>query len=110
MCRQVRKNTRVSFIIIKFSCSNFCHDLVACASLFCKDAYFNRSQIRQIRLDAEHLDDSRIYNSLEGETDANCQVIFDENGRKAFFFIFPQLSVRIRGEFRLKFVIVNPRE
>ena len=63
-----------------------------------------------VRLDNFPSDDPRIINSLDGETDTNCQVILDEDGKKVFFFIFPQLSVRIRGEFCLKFVIVNPRE
>ncbi len=64
----------------------------------------------QKRLDGISLDRLRVYNSLTGETDANCQVILDENGKKSFFFIFPQLSVRIKGEFRLKFLIGNPRQ
>jgi len=90
--------------------ADFCHDFVACASLFCKDGRLNRSHVRQTRHEGYRLDWNKIYNSLAGETDANCQVLFDENGRKSNFFIFPQLSVRIKGEFRLKFVIVNPRE
>lgn len=94
----------------RIDCSSICQDFVACAALYCKDGRLDRSFIRQNKLDAYPYDTTRIYNSLEGETDANCQVLLDEKGMKSCYFIFPQLSVRIRGEFRLKFVIVNPRE
>jgi hypothetical protein len=82
---------------------------VASAFLFCKDGKLKRSHIRQKRVDGISADGLRIYNSLAGETDVNCQIIFDKDGKKSFFFIFPQVSVRIKGEFRLKFLIFNPR-
>jgi hypothetical protein len=44
---------------------------------------------------------------LTGGLVSPCYLLKDLNGAKSFFFVFPDLSVRIRGKYKLKFGLFN---
>ncbi|TPX63156.1 hypothetical protein SpCBS45565_g06821 [Spizellomyces sp. 'palustris'] len=52
-------------------------------------------------------DQSRYYQSLVGSTVVPCEILRDTDGQLGMFFVFHDLSVRTKGQYRLKFLLVH---
>ncbi|KNC98680.1 uncharacterized protein SPPG_06363 [Spizellomyces punctatus DAOM BR117] len=52
-------------------------------------------------------DQSRYYQSLVGSTVVPCEILRDPDGQLGMFFVFHDLSVRTKGQYRLKFLLVQ---
>ncbi|KAJ3177195.1 hypothetical protein HDU85_005973 [Gaertneriomyces sp. JEL0708] len=49
---------------------------------------------------------SRFCQSLIGSTVMPCEILEDVNGQEGMFFVFHDLSVRLQGAYRLKFLLI----
>jgi hypothetical protein len=45
---------------------------------------------------------------MMGSTFAKAVLLEDENGKHGFFYVFPGLSVRVTGHYRLRFILLRP--
>jgi hypothetical protein len=52
---------------------------------------------------------TKIAQVLVGSLVSSCHYIFNSKGEKGMFFIFPDLSVRVTGKFRLQFTLFDIR-
>ncbi|KAI9506593.1 velvet factor, partial [Coemansia spiralis] len=48
-----------------------------------------------------------IENNLLGEYSASSSIVEDENGERGCFFVFPNLSIRLEGRYRLRFMLIK---
>ncbi|KAJ1799553.1 hypothetical protein LPJ59_001745 [Coemansia sp. RSA 2399] len=48
-----------------------------------------------------------IENNLLGEYSASSSIVEDENGERGCYFVFPNLSIRLEGRYRLRFALIK---
>jgi hypothetical protein len=75
--------------------------LLLTCQLFDGDGQTPRELVRQKK------DSSNVLFALVGATTVRCTCLRDENGKWRNLFVFPELSVRVPGTYKLRFQLVD---